>query len=227
MGPNGTERDRTGPSGTERDRAGPNGTERDRAGPSGTERDRTGPSSTARTDRHRAAPTGTVRHRPTARPGPNETEPTSSDRHRPALTHWHRQGPTGSERPEPSCSARTRPCGQGKQRRAPRAPTQGPQPAPTLPLCRSLQLAEHRSRVPDHLHLAVSYVSSPQEPLREAAVRFIGMAGRYLTQQQQHQELHIIWRALQDMAQDPSPAISCLALQTFHILSAVHNIPSS
>ncbi|XP_063256228.1 maestro heat-like repeat-containing protein family member 6 [Prinia subflava] len=87
-------------------------------------------------------------------------------------------------------------------------------------------LAEDRSRVPDHLHRALPYLRSPQEPVREAAVRFIGMAGRYLTPQQ-HQELQIIRRALQDMTDDSSPAISCLALQTLYINTAVRSIPSS
>ncbi|XP_077037032.1 uncharacterized protein LOC129133391 isoform X2 [Agelaius phoeniceus] len=39
-------------------------------------------------------------------------------------------------------------------------------------------LAEDRSRAAQHLRRALRYLRSPQEPLREAAVRFIGSAGR-------------------------------------------------
>ncbi|XP_053803796.1 maestro heat-like repeat-containing protein family member 6 [Vidua chalybeata] len=86
-------------------------------------------------------------------------------------------------------------------------------------------LAEDRSRAAEHLRLALPYLQSPQEPLREAAVRFIGLAGRYLRGKQQ--EFRIICRALQDMMDDISPAISCLALQTLYINLAVQSIPSS
>ncbi|CAN8201109.1 unnamed protein product [Coccothraustes coccothraustes] len=54
------------------------------------------------------------------------------------------------------------------------APGRGAEPAPTLPCCRSLQLAEDRSRAAEHLRRALPYLQSPQEPLREAAVRFMG-----------------------------------------------------
>nr|XP_041569040.1 maestro heat-like repeat-containing protein family member 6 [Taeniopygia guttata] len=86
-------------------------------------------------------------------------------------------------------------------------------------------LAEDRSRAAEHLRRALPYLQSPQEPLREAAVRFMGIAGRCLRGQQQ--EFRILCRALQDMAYDASPAISCLALQTHYINLAVQAIPSS
>ncbi|XP_077037078.1 uncharacterized protein LOC143694478 isoform X2 [Agelaius phoeniceus] len=86
-------------------------------------------------------------------------------------------------------------------------------------------LAEDRSRAAEHLRRALPYLRSAQEPLREAAVRFMGMAGRYLTGQQS--EFRIICRALQDMTDDSSPAISCLALQALYILLAVQSVPSS
>ncbi|XP_074400278.1 uncharacterized protein LOC141729465 [Zonotrichia albicollis] len=86
-------------------------------------------------------------------------------------------------------------------------------------------LAEDRSRAAEHLRLALPYLRSAQEPLREAAVRFMGMAGRYLTGQQP--EFRIICSALQDMTDDSSPAISCLALQALYILLAVRSVPSS
>ncbi|KAL9822831.1 uncharacterized protein GJ701_016139 [Geothlypis trichas] len=67
-------------------------------------------------------------------------------------------------------------------------------------------LAEDRSRAAEHLRLALPYLQSAQEPLREAAVRFM---------------------AFQDMTDDTSPAVSCLALQALYILLAVQSIPSS
>ncbi|XP_027766033.1 maestro heat-like repeat-containing protein family member 6, partial [Empidonax traillii] len=41
-------------------------------------------------------------------------------------------------------------------------------------------LRKDKSRVAEYLRQALPYLESPQEPLREAAVRFIGMAGRFL-----------------------------------------------
>ncbi|TRZ23240.1 hypothetical protein HGM15179_003876 [Zosterops borbonicus] len=58
-------------------------------------------------------------------------------------------------------------------------------PAPTLPC--SPQLEEDTSRIREHLHLALPYLRSPQEPVREVAVRFIGEPGT-----RQHREFHII-----------------------------------
>ncbi|XP_071312419.1 uncharacterized protein [Agelaius tricolor] len=112
----------------------------------------------------------------------------------------------------------------GGRRQRP-AQGQGPhQPFPSVPR-RSLQLAEDRSRAAEQLRLALPYVRSAQEPLREAAVRFMGMAGRFLTGQQPH--FRIICRALQDMTDDTSPAISCLALQALYILLALQSVPGS
>ncbi|XP_059716694.1 uncharacterized protein LOC132334607 [Haemorhous mexicanus] len=51
------------------------------------------------------------------------------------------------------------------------------------------------------------------------------IAGRYLTRQQP--EFRIICMALQDMTDDTSPTVSCLALQTLYINLAVQSIPSS
>ncbi|XP_068052832.1 maestro heat-like repeat-containing protein family member 7 [Anomalospiza imberbis] len=51
-------------------------------------------------------------------------------------------------------------------------------------------LEEDRSRVAEHLRRALPYLDSPQEPLREAAVRFMGMAGVLLMGQQE--ELHAL-----------------------------------
>ena len=56
-------------------------------------------------------------------------------------------------------------------------PGKGPEPALTLPGPRSLQLAKDRSRAAEHLRQVLPYLRSPQEPLREAAIRFIGEPG--------------------------------------------------
>ncbi|XP_056371700.1 maestro heat-like repeat-containing protein family member 7 [Oenanthe melanoleuca] len=65
-------------------------------------------------------------------------------------------------------------------------------------------LAEDRSRAAEHLRQALPYLRSPQEPLRDAAIRFIGMAGWCLRGQEE--ELQIICEALEYMADDSSPA---------------------
>ncbi|XP_074389134.1 uncharacterized protein LOC141727138 [Zonotrichia albicollis] len=105
------------------------------------------------------------------------------------------------------------------------APGPGPEPAPTLPSCCSLQLAEDRSRAAEHLRRALCYLQSPQEPLREAAVSFMGMAGRHLRGQQQ--ELQLICSALEEMAYDSSPAIRNAAIESCLALRAVQRAPYS
>ncbi|XP_056371325.1 uncharacterized protein LOC130266022 [Oenanthe melanoleuca] len=86
-------------------------------------------------------------------------------------------------------------------------------------------LAEDRSRAAEHLRQALPYLQSPQEPLRVAAVRFMGMAGQCLRGQQE--ELQIICEALEDMADDASFAVRSLAIQTSHVLRAVERPPIS
>ncbi|XP_074402843.1 uncharacterized protein LOC141730107 [Zonotrichia albicollis] len=80
-------------------------------------------------------------------------------------------------------------------------------------------LAEDRSRAAEQLRRALRYLQSPQEPLREAAVRFMGMAGRHLRGQQQ--ELQLICTALERLMEDTSSAVSHLALETLHVLRAI------
>uniref|UniRef100_A0A674GEQ9 Maestro heat-like repeat-containing protein family member 6 n=1 Tax=Taeniopygia guttata TaxID=59729 RepID=A0A674GEQ9_TAEGU len=72
-------------------------------------------------------------------------------------------------------------------------------------------LAEDRSRVAEHLRRALPYLQSPQEPLREAALRFMGMARRYL--KGQPAELHLLTQALEAMSEDDSPSSTNLELQ--------------
>ncbi|XP_050195822.1 maestro heat-like repeat-containing protein family member 6 [Myiozetetes cayanensis] len=86
-------------------------------------------------------------------------------------------------------------------------------------------LKNDKSRVAEYVHQALPYLESPQEPMREAALRFIGIAGRYLRGQEL--ELQIILDALEDLKNDISPAISCLAVQTCCVIKAAHRAPSS
>ncbi|XP_068052932.1 maestro heat-like repeat-containing protein family member 6, partial [Anomalospiza imberbis] len=72
-------------------------------------------------------------------------------------------------------------------------------------------LEEDRSRVAEILRRALPYLQSPQEPLREAAVRFMGIARQSLRGQQE--ELQLICNALQARRQDASPSCSNLENQ--------------
>ncbi|XP_064516277.1 maestro heat-like repeat-containing protein family member 6 isoform X2 [Pseudopipra pipra] len=84
-------------------------------------------------------------------------------------------------------------------------------------------LKKDRSRVVEYLHQALPYLWSPQEPVREAAVKFMGIAGRYL--RGQYQELQLIIDALQATTDDSSPTVSKLALKNINFLRAVQRAP--
>ncbi|XP_068877548.1 maestro heat-like repeat-containing protein family member 7 [Aphelocoma coerulescens] len=53
-------------------------------------------------------------------------------------------------------------------------------------------MEDDRSRAAEHLRQALLYLDSPQEPLREVAIRFLGIAGRYMRKQQE--ELWLVYR---------------------------------
>ncbi|KAM7048941.1 maestro heat-like repeat-containing protein family member 7 isoform 2-T3 [Acridotheres tristis] len=72
-------------------------------------------------------------------------------------------------------------------------------------------LAEDRSRAAEHLQRALPYLESPQESLREAAVRSIGIAG--LLMKGQPEELQLICEALQALNTDDSPSNTNLIVQ--------------
>ncbi|XP_068887915.1 maestro heat-like repeat-containing protein family member 7 [Aphelocoma coerulescens] len=86
-------------------------------------------------------------------------------------------------------------------------------------------LAGDRSRAAEHLRRALPYLRSPQESLRQAAIRFIGIAGRHLRGQQE--ELQLLCEALEDASRDISPAVSSLARQTAYVLRALERAPHS
>ncbi|XP_053824230.1 uncharacterized protein LOC128802060 isoform X1 [Vidua chalybeata] len=80
-------------------------------------------------------------------------------------------------------------------------------------------LADDSSRAAEHLRQAMPYLESPQEPLREAAIRFLGMAGRQLRGKKE--ELQLICEALEGMTNDISVAVGSLSIQTLYVLQAV------
>ncbi|KAF4805605.1 hypothetical protein TURU_000406 [Turdus rufiventris] len=100
-------------------------------------------------------------------------------------------------------------------------------------------LAKDRRRAAEHLRQALPYLQSPQERLREVALRFLGHGKscvawtcpeelpRPLQIQALTMALFLSLPVLQNMADDASPAISCLALQTLYIVLGVQSTPSS
>ncbi|XP_074426932.1 maestro heat-like repeat-containing protein family member 7 [Larus michahellis] len=87
-------------------------------------------------------------------------------------------------------------------------------------------LAESSRGAGDYLRQSLPYLRSPQEPLREAAVRFIGLAGRQLRDGRQ-EELQVICDALEGAVNDGSIFMSSLAAQTLMIMEAVVREPPS
>ncbi|XP_051654834.1 maestro heat-like repeat-containing protein family member 6 [Manacus candei] len=85
-------------------------------------------------------------------------------------------------------------------------------------------LEKDKRRAVDYVCQALPYLESPQEPLREAALRFIGIAGRYL--KGQRVELQIAIDVIEGMTPD-SAAVKSLALQTQEILRVVQRPQSS
>ncbi|XP_050179720.1 maestro heat-like repeat-containing protein family member 7 [Myiozetetes cayanensis] len=85
-------------------------------------------------------------------------------------------------------------------------------------------LQKDKRRAAKYLRQALPYLQSPQEPVREAALGFMGIAGRYL--RGQHKELLLVIQALESMT-DESPAISSLAVQTSEIIRGLQRAPSS
>ncbi|XP_027600275.2 maestro heat-like repeat-containing protein family member 6 [Pipra filicauda] len=69
-------------------------------------------------------------------------------------------------------------------------------------------MEKDRSRRGEHLQQALPYLQSPQEPLREAAVRFMGVAGWHMREWQQ--DLWPILKALTAMSDDDCPSVSTM-----------------
>ncbi|XP_027488514.1 uncharacterized protein LOC113941557, partial [Corapipo altera] len=81
-----------------------------------------------------------------------------------------------------------------------------------------------KKRVVDFMWQALPYLESPQEPLQELALRFIGIAGRYM--RGQRVELQVAINVIEDMTPD-SAAVKSLALQTQEILRVFQRPQSS
>ncbi|XP_038027419.1 maestro heat-like repeat-containing protein family member 7 isoform X1 [Anas platyrhynchos] len=77
-------------------------------------------------------------------------------------------------------------------------------------------LVGHSSRVDDYLSQSLQYLRSPQEPLQEAAIRFIGLAGQHLVDGRE-EKLKII-EALRSMEGNSSPSVSSLVTETILVL---------
>ncbi|XP_056363158.1 uncharacterized protein LOC130261208 isoform X3 [Oenanthe melanoleuca] len=77
-----------------------------------------------------------------------------------------------------------------------------------------------------HKVCSVSIIlDSPQESLRQAAIRFLGMAGQHLRGHKR--QLRRICQALEDKAEDMSPAIRSQALETAFLLRTVERASGS
>ncbi|KAM9227652.1 maestro heat-like repeat-containing protein family member 6 isoform 1-T2 [Leptosomus discolor] len=76
-------------------------------------------------------------------------------------------------------------------------------------------LARKKSKAKDYLHQSQPYLQSPQEPLRQEAVRFIGLVGRHMDG---HKNVQYVTQVLQGAREDASPLVSSLATQTVLIL---------
>ncbi|XP_027559760.1 maestro heat-like repeat-containing protein family member 6 isoform X2 [Neopelma chrysocephalum] len=75
----------------------------------------------------------------------------------------------------------------------------------------------------EHLHQALPYLQSPQEPLREAAVRFMGVAGWHMRERQQ--DLWPILKALAAMSEDDCPSTSNIRTALVATYSRAARIP--
>ncbi|XP_017693549.1 PREDICTED: uncharacterized protein LOC108508899 [Lepidothrix coronata] len=72
-------------------------------------------------------------------------------------------------------------------------------------------LEKDKRRAAEYLHQALLYLESPQESVREAALKFIGIAGGYL--RGQPEELQVIYEALQAMRKDNCPSYTSVMVQ--------------
>ncbi|CAM4688223.1 unnamed protein product [Lepidochelys olivacea] len=80
-------------------------------------------------------------------------------------------------------------------------------------------VACYKGRAETFLCQAMAFVENPQAPIREAAIRFLGLTARQLDQQSQ-EKLEAICNVLKGLQQDSKSSVRCLALQTTIILNA-------
>ncbi|CAM4671182.1 unnamed protein product [Lepidochelys olivacea] len=80
-------------------------------------------------------------------------------------------------------------------------------------------VACYKGRAETFLCQTMAFVENLQAPIREAAIRFLGLTARQLDQQSQ-EKLEAICNVLKGFQQDSKSSVRCLALQTMLILNA-------
>ncbi|XP_031950640.1 uncharacterized protein LOC116437155 [Corvus moneduloides] len=81
-------------------------------------------------------------------------------------------------------------------------------------------LAKDSSRAEQFVWDSQRYLWSPQAPMREAALRFIGLAARHLTEQSEDTVAEVLWELDRLQTGDKDPAICSLAAQTSLVLKS-------
>ncbi|XP_039394351.1 maestro heat-like repeat-containing protein family member 7 isoform X1 [Mauremys reevesii] len=82
----------------------------------------------------------------------------------------------------------------------------------------------YKERADDFLGQTMAFLQNPQTPVREAAIRFLGLTARKLDQGSQD-KLDAICDNLKGLQQDSKSSVRCLASQTIFILEAFKNQP--
>ncbi|XP_074978767.1 maestro heat-like repeat-containing protein family member 7 [Caretta caretta] len=80
-------------------------------------------------------------------------------------------------------------------------------------------VACYKRRAETFLCQAMAFLENPQAPIREAAIRFLGLTARQLDQKSQ-EKLDAIFNVLKGLQQDSKSSVRCLASQTMLILNA-------
>ncbi|CAM2110290.1 unnamed protein product [Caretta caretta] len=81
------------------------------------------------------------------------------------------------------------------------------------------QVACYKRRAETFLCQTMAFLENPQAPIREAAIRFLGLTARQLDQKSQ-EKLDAIFNVLKGLQQDSKSSVRCLASQTMLILNA-------
>ncbi|CAM5122407.1 unnamed protein product [Natator depressus] len=82
-----------------------------------------------------------------------------------------------------------------------------------------IAVACYKERAETFLCQAMAFLKNPQAPIREAAIRFLGLTARQLDQKSQ-EKLEAIFNVLKGLQEDSKSSVRCLALQTVLILNA-------
>ncbi|CAM5134216.1 unnamed protein product [Natator depressus] len=80
-------------------------------------------------------------------------------------------------------------------------------------------VACYKERAETFLCQAMAFLKNPQAPIRETAIRFLGLTARQLDQKSQ-EKLDAIFNVLKGLQEDSKSSVRCLALQTTLILNA-------